>query len=92
MVAPIRQLQDGAARVGRGDLDHRIDIRTGDELKALADEFNRTTARLQDSQSNLEQKVEERTHALATANAGLRETLEQQTATGEILKAHEQTR
>ena len=63
MVAPIRRLQDGAARVGRGDLDHRIDIRTGDELEALADEFNRTTARLQDSQSNLEQKVEERTQA-----------------------------
>ena len=79
MVAPIRRLQDGAARVGRGDLDHRIDIRTGDELKALADEFNRTTARLQDSQNNLEQKVAART-------AELTKSLERQTGTSEVLR------
>ena len=80
MVAPIRKLQDGAARVGRGDLDHRIDIRTGDELKALADEFNRTTARLQDSQSNLEQKVEVRTEALTRS-------VEEMHALGEVGRA-----
>ncbi len=79
MVAPIRQLQEGAARVGKGELDHRIDIRTGDELEALAAEFNHTTAQLQDSQSNLEQKVETRT-------ADLTQSLEQQTATAEVLK------
>ena len=38
MVAPIRRLQASAARVGKGELDHRIDIRTGDELEALAAE------------------------------------------------------
>jgi len=59
MVAPVRRLQEGAARVGKGELDHRIDIRTGDELQALAEEFNHTTARLQDSQNTLEQKVDE---------------------------------
>jgi signal transduction histidine kinase/CheY-like chemotaxis protein len=80
MVAPIRRLQDGAARVGSGDLDHRIDIRTGDELKALADEFNRTTARLQDSQSNLEQKVEARTEALTRS-------VEEMHALGEVGRA-----
>ena len=80
MVAPIRRLQDGAARVGKGDLDHRIDIRTGDELKALADEFNRTTARLQDSQSNLEQKVEARTEALTRS-------VEEMHALGEVGRA-----
>ena len=80
MVAPIRRLQEGAARVGMGELDHRIEIRTGDELEALAAEFNHTTERLQDSQKNLEKKVEART-------AELSETLRQQTAAGEILKA-----
>jgi HAMP domain-containing protein len=80
MVAPIRRLQDGAARVGKGDLDHRIDIRTGDELEALADEFNRTTARLQDSQSNLEQKVEARTEALTRS-------VEEMHALGEVGRA-----
>ena len=79
MVAPVRRLQDGAARVGKGELDHRIDIRTGDELEALAGEFNHTTERLQESQRDLEQKVEART-------ADLTQSLEQQTATAEVLR------
>ena len=41
MVAPIRMLQAGAARIGAGDLGYRIELRTGDELEALGDEFNR---------------------------------------------------
>ena len=64
MVAPIRSLQEGAARVGRGELDHRIDVRTGDELQSLAEEFNRTAAQLAEAQYGLEQKVEARTQEL----------------------------
>ncbi len=80
MVAPIRRLQEGAARVGRGELDHRIDIRTGDELEALAQEFNRATAQLQDSQRNLEQKVEARTGELTRSVTELR-------ALGDVVQA-----
>ena len=86
MVAPIRVLQEGAARIGAGDLGHRIEVRTGDELEALGDELNRTAGQLEESYANLEEKVEARTRELADANAGLTETLEQQTATGEILR------
>ena len=64
LVAPIRSLQEGAARVGRGELDHRIDVRTGDELQSLAEEFNRTAAQLAEAQYGLEQKVEARTQEL----------------------------
>jgi signal transduction histidine kinase len=49
-------------------LDHRIEVRTGDELEALATEFNRMTAQLQESYAGLEQKVEERTRELEIAN------------------------
>ena len=80
MVAPIRTLQAGAARIGAGDLGHRIEVRTGDELEALAAEFNHTTEQLQESQRDLEQKVQART-------ADLTQSLEQQTATSEILRA-----
>src|SRR5262249_27177788 len=58
MVAPIRLLQQGAARIGAGELGHRIDVRTGDELEALGEEFNRTAAQLEESYATLEQKVE----------------------------------
>ena len=90
MVAPIRVLQEGAARIGAGDLGHRIEVRTGDELETLGDELNRTAGQLEESYANLERKVEARTRELAAANAGLTETLEQQTATGEILRRHQQ--
>ncbi len=68
MVVPIRALHDGATRVGRGDLTHRISINTGDELEALGDQFNAMAARLQESYAGLESKVEERTRQLEAAN------------------------
>ena len=79
MVRPIQALQAGAARIGAGELGHRIDdVRTGDELQALAGEFNRMTGALQESYATLEHRVEDRTRELS-------EALEQQTATSEIL-------
>src|SRR5262249_23649485 len=60
MVTPIRELQAGAARIGAGALDHRIHIRTGDELEALADQLNSMAGQLQEFYAHLEQKVEER--------------------------------
>src|SRR6516225_4275515 len=79
MTVPIRQLQAGAARIGSGELDRRIDIHTGDELENLAGEFNRMAADLQKSYADLEKKVEART-------AELTEALDYQTATAEILE------
>ena len=79
VVRPIEILRRGAARIGSGDLDHRLEIKTGDELQELADEFNRMTAQLQESYANLEHKVEDRTRELT-------ESLDQQTATSEVLK------
>ena len=68
MVVPIRRLSEGAARIGGGDLSQRITIRTGDELEALGDQFNKMAARLRDSYATLERKVEERTRQLEAAN------------------------
>ncbi len=48
MVVPIRALANGAAKIGAGDLDHRLDIRTGDEVETLATGFNEMGARLKE--------------------------------------------
>lgn len=69
MTIPIRALHDGAARIGRGDLGQGISIKTGDELEALGEQFNRMAAQLEDSYALLECKVEERTRQLELANS-----------------------
>jgi signal transduction histidine kinase len=67
LVRPIESIQTAAAKIGSGSLNQRIEIPSNDELGALAAEFNRMAARLQESYSGLEHKVEERTRELATA-------------------------
>jgi len=68
MVRPIRTLQEGAQRIGAGELEQKITVRTGDELEALAEQFNSMSSELRRSYAELEQKVEERTAQLAIAN------------------------
>jgi signal transduction histidine kinase len=79
MVRPIRALQESAAQIGAGNLDQKITVTTGDELESLAGQFNQMAAHLKESYAGLERKVEARTRELT-------ETLEQQTATAEILR------
>lgn len=67
LVAPIKALGEGAARIGRGELDARIAIRTGDELQELGEQFNVMAERLAESRAVLEDKVAERTAALEQA-------------------------
>jgi signal transduction histidine kinase/CheY-like chemotaxis protein len=68
MVVPVRVLAAGAARIGAGALEHRIAVKSGDELEALGDQLNNMAAKLQGSYATLERKVEERTQQLQAAN------------------------
>jgi signal transduction histidine kinase len=79
LVRPLQALQQGAARIGAGELEHRIEVKTGDELENLAAEFNKMSSELKESYAGLERKVSERT-------AELSEALDRQTATSEILR------
>jgi signal transduction histidine kinase len=80
IVRPIQALQAGVARIGAGALDQRIEVRTGDELEMLAEQFNRMAAQLKELYANLEQKVEVRTRELT-------EALEHLKALGEVSRA-----
>src|SRR6201992_1489847 len=79
MVVPIQALRAGAERIGGGDFSQRINIQTGDELGSLANQFHAMGARLQESYADLDHKVESRP-------AELSESLQQQTATSEVLQ------
>jgi GAF domain-containing protein/HAMP domain-containing protein len=79
MVRPIRTLDEGARRIGAGDLDQQIVVKTGDELEGLADQFNHMTGQLRESYAGLERKVAQRTGELT-------ESLEYQTAISEVLR------
>ena len=79
MVRPIRTLDEGARRIGEGQLDQRIVIHSGDELEGLADQFNRMSTQLSESYAGLERKVETRT-------AEVTEALDYQTAISDVLR------
>jgi len=71
ITTPIRKLYSGAEIIGKGDLDHRLDIKTGDEIQDLAEGFNTMAGELKELYTNLENKVKERTAQLAEANEAL---------------------
>ncbi|HEU0201619.1 MAG TPA: GAF domain-containing protein, partial [Burkholderiaceae bacterium] len=86
MVAPIGALSRGAQRFGVGDLSHRIDVASGDELEELANQFNAMGTQLRETYENLERRVAERTRDLNERNVEITRALEQQTATAAILR------
>ena len=62
---PIQELRQNVATIGAGNLEHRADIKTGDEIEELAVEFNKMTDALQNSYATLEQKVDQRTKEIS---------------------------
>jgi signal transduction histidine kinase len=80
MIIPIQRLREGAAQIGSGNLEQRISVKTGDELEALADQFNDMAGRLEASYADLENKVEQRTAELGQSVSELR-------ALGEVSQA-----
>lgn len=63
-VRPIKELHNGADRIAGGDFDYRLEIRTGDEIEQLANQFNIMGERVKEFYSILEEKVRERTKEL----------------------------
>jgi putative methionine-R-sulfoxide reductase with GAF domain len=67
IAGPIVRLTAVAEKVRAGDLSAQASVETGDEVGTLAATFNSMTAQLKDTLAGLEQRVAERTRALATS-------------------------
>ncbi len=67
LAGPIARLTAVAAKITAGDLTAQARVESGDEIGALAATFNAMTARLNDLVGRLEQRVADRTRALATS-------------------------
>ena len=65
---PLKQLLETFQKVESGDLNARAPVVSTDEVGRLAIYFNRMVARLQDLQTGLEKKVNERTSQLKAIN------------------------
>jgi two-component system, NtrC family, sensor kinase len=61
IVQPIRRLQNAASRIGKGEKVESLEIKTGDEIEALANEVNLMNEMLQKSFSGLENQVLKKT-------------------------------
>jgi two-component system nitrogen regulation sensor histidine kinase NtrY len=69
ITVPIQALVEGTEHIGRGDLDHRVDVDADDELGALVGSFNRMTGELKRNRELIERSNRE----LKEANARLAE-------------------
>jgi nitrate/nitrite-specific signal transduction histidine kinase len=68
---PIQKLIHASEQVPAGQFRHRIEVKTGDEIETLADQFNLMSAELEESYASLEKKVADRTRELAIMNSVL---------------------
>lgn len=64
LVRTLEEIRLGAELMATVNSDHRLDVRTGDELEALAAEINRLADHLRDARTGLERQVARATHEL----------------------------
>lgn len=65
LTTPIKQLSDGVQKIAMGNLKHKLNIHTGDEIESLSISFNAMTEELQRHIKNL-QKITTEKQRIAT--------------------------
>lgn len=76
LCAPLRRLIHATERIARGDLAHRVAVRTRDEIGKLAAAFNRMAEALQGLEAARKQLLADVAHELRTPLAVIRGNLE----------------
>ena len=83
---PLEQLRKGAEIIGKGNFEHRIKLKTGDEIEELGRTFNqmaedlrRSRAALEESETVLKIKVKARTRELEELAQSLEDKVKERT-------------
>jgi two-component system chemotaxis sensor kinase CheA len=71
IIRPVRKLADGARKIGAGELDHRIDVRSRDEIGDLGRALNEMVGRLQSMVGALDQRNRDLRVVLDNVEQGL---------------------
>jgi len=66
---PLAELWRGTGEISRGNLDYRIQVRGAPDIALLGERFNEMARKLNQSYSELEEKLRDRTNELAALDA-----------------------
>jgi len=87
IVYPVLLLRDAALKLGQGDFNAVVPVLSQDEIGQLAKTFNQMASLIEEYQSTLERKVEERTQELNAKNALLQKEQDKFTTVLDSLEA-----
>jgi len=90
ITTPILKLHDGARIIGSGKLDHRLHIKTGDEIESLAEGFNLMATSLEDAQRKLDREILE-LYTLYNISKTLSTTFEMEKLLNQVVERVSQT-
>lgn len=76
VVQPLQVVAEGARRIGRGDLDHRVAVTARDEIGDLARQFNEMAAALERQEQSRQALTADVAHELRTPLAVIRAQVE----------------
>ncbi|MEJ2659086.1 MAG: DUF3365 domain-containing protein, partial [Desulfobacterales bacterium] len=76
VINPLQELEKMTSEIGRGNLNARVNINTGDEFEKLGAAFNHMALRLSKGRDFLEERIAQATYELSEANQELK-TLDQ---------------
>jgi signal transduction histidine kinase len=71
IIKPLKSLEDMTAEIGLGNLDARVNIKTGDEFEKLGHRFNTMTQRLSVGRDQMQERIAQATKELSDANREL---------------------
>jgi len=71
VIKPLKKLEEMTGEIGKGNLEARVDISTGDEFEKLGHRFNTMAQSLSKGRDHLQERISQATKELSDANREL---------------------